>query len=321
MRFGVLILGLLWICATPGFAVEVEKEEFARGTSSASEAFAQFKVKRLGILLVATEKRPDLGFNYSGRALLTEVRDLPQDAFRMSQQYELALYEAVRNVFFEAGFQARSLNREPWERMELKEVLSQAKEVDAVCVVHYNIHRTYKIWDRDGYGWSSPFQGMLLEVRLRTFDAASQDLIYGLELRALGTEELYSALGEMVVEEPLYPGGSDEHGTPNAYKIAVYQAAIHDLRTGKLPIPLIRTAKGSLDISYVGGWAATDGKYKMEHEMLRLNIPVSDDVANENSVLARMLEYVPYRPRPEDVEYFDLKGIHHCGQMLKEKLR
>ena len=123
----------------------------------------------------------------------------------------------------------------------------------------------------------------------------------------------------MVAEEPLYPDGYDEHGSPNAYKIAVYETSLRDLKLAEHPVPIIRTAQGSLDITYDGGWIRK-GRVRMKTVMRRLNIPIPEEVARQNSVLARMLEYVPFRPRDDDREYFDLLGVAHIGRLVQQRI-
>lgn len=312
-----LLCGML-LTAGPLFA-GMDKESLAKGANSAAEAFARYGAKRIGILLVGADQDPAPGFRYAGRALLTYHRELEGDPMRMPQHYELRLYEAIRGAFQARGFAVKNLNRGAWQGLRLEDVMAQAKGLDAVCAAHYSIRRKHTIFDRDGYTWSSPFEGMHLKIRLGVFDIASKDRIYELEGTLLGTEALYLELGEMVVEEPLYPSGYDEHGSPNSYKIAIYNTSVKDLRGAERQIPVIRTAQGSLEIDFVGGWT-TSGKVRLDHEMRKLNIPIPEDVAEKNSILARLLEYVSYRPSPDDIEYFDLKGIERCGQMVQERL-
>lgn len=297
----------------------MDKEALAKGAGSIAGAFERFGVKKIGLLLVASDRSPDPGFRYSGRALLTEHREMDYDPFRMRNRYELRLYEALRAAFTDHGYDVRNLNKASWNGLKLEEVISNTPEVDAVCAVHYSIRRKHAIFDKDGYRWSAPFEGMRLKIRLALYDRKSGGLIYGVEGSSLGTEVLHPALGEMVTEEPLYASGYDEHGSPNSYTIAIYHTSWKELKTRKEQIPLIRTAAGSLDITYVGGWT-TSNKIKLDMEMHRMNIPVSEEVADKNSVLARLLKDVKYRPTDEDTEYFDRLSIAHCGQMVRERI-
>ena len=317
----VLLMFAPFLCLLQGSsgASEVEKEILAKDAASARISFERYEVKRIGLLLIPSDRKPDPGLRYTVRALLTEHREMDYDPFRMRPRYELRLYEAIRKAFTAHGYAVSNLNRNPWKELKLGEVISRTGAVDAVCAVHYRIKREHVIFDRDGSRWSAPFEGMHLKIRLRMYDRSTGDLIYGLEGTALGTEELHSVLDDMVSEEALYPSGYDEYHSPNSYTIAIYNTARKDLKTRKEKIPLIRTAEGSLDITYVGGWT-TQNKVRMDQEMRRLGVEVSEEVAWKNSVLARLLEYVKYRPTAIDIEYFDRMSISHCGEMVREKI-
>lgn len=313
-RLLVLILALMPLAA---FGGEVQKERFGGGADSAPEAWAAVGGGRMGLLLVPTERSPDPGLRYGAWNLLTESRQLEGDPHRMPEPYELRLYEALRGAFTRQGYEVSCLNRGDWQDRELKELFPPG--ADAVCAAHYSIRRTRRILSAQGHDWWSPFAGMALSVKLTVFDARTEDVIHELELRSLGTERLYEALTDTIAEEPLYPSGYDVHGSPNAYRIAVYNTELKDLRKNADRIPVIRTAKGSLDIAVtLGRWVSE--KRLDEQEMRRLNIPIPDDVAEQNSVLSRMLQYVAYRPQPDDITLYDLLSIRDCGQTVAERI-
>ena len=239
----------------------------------------------------------------------------------MQADYELRLYEALRGAFQERGYEVRCLNRSSWEGLRLREIAAQSAGVDAVCAAHYGIRRDYRVLDREGYTWWTPFEGMRLKVRIGVYDVSSGDEIYSLEGETLGTEAIYAGLGDLVHEEPLHPRGVDESGRVSPYKIAIYNTSARDLKTGKRVIPMIRTAEGALDISTIPGQAAS-GKTILRPEtegpidisLLRKPGPQQD------SVLNRLLEYVSYRPYEEDIAYFDLLSIQRYGHMVREKI-
>lgn len=316
MRF-LILFGLSCIVAAPCESGEVRKEAFAEGTSSAAAAFARYRPERIGLIVLASDRDPDLGLRYAGRAVLGFSRQLQGDPFRMPPRYELRLYETIRAALQARGYQVR--HQGGWNGLQLGEVIDRARNVDAVCVAHYYIKRSHRIGDFGGFSWSSPFEGMHLNLRVEIFHVESRESLYSLEATALGTEELYERLGTMVAEEPLYPDGYDEHGSPNAYKIAVYETSLRDLKLAEHPVPIIRTAQGSLDITYDGGWIRK-GRVRMRTVMRRLNIPIPEEVAKQNSVLARMLEYVPFRPRDDDREYFDLLGVAQIGRLVHQRI-
>ncbi len=313
----LLLCGLLCIAATPSTGGEIKKESFAEGTNSAAEAFARYRPKRIGLIVLASDRDPALGLRYAGRVLLGFSRQLEGDPFRMPGRYELRLYEAIRSALHARGYDVR--HQGGWNGSRLGEVIDRAQDVDAVCVAHYYIKRSHRIGNFDGFNWSSPFEGMHLNLRAAFFHVESKESLYRLEATTLGTEELYARLGEMVAEEPLYPDGYDEHGSPNAYKIAVYETSLRDLKLAEHPVPIIRTAKGSLDITYDGGWIRK-GRVRLKNVMGRLNIPIPEEVAKQNSVLARMLEYVPFRPRDDDREYFDLLGVAQIARLVRQRI-
>ena len=316
MRF-LLLFGLFCIGAAPSEGGKIRKESFAEGTNSAAEAFGRFRPKRIGLMVLASDRDPDPGLRYAGRVILGFTRQLQGDPFRMPRRYELRLYEAIRSALQARGFEVRHLDN--WNGSRLGEVIDRSTDVDVVCAAHYYIKRNHAIGNFDGFSWSSPFEGMHLNVRAAFFHVESRESLYGLEAAALGTEELYANLGEIVAEEPLYPDGYDEHGSPNAYRIAVYQTSMRDLKLGEHPVPIIRTAEGSLDVTYDGGWVRK-GRVRLKNVMGRLNIPIPEEVAAQNSVLARMLEYVPFRPGNDDREYFDLLGVTRIGRVIQQSV-
>jgi hypothetical protein len=316
VRF-LLLCGLLCIGATPSGGGEIKKESFAKGTNSAAAAFARYRPKRIGLIVLASDRDPDIGLRYAGRVLLGFSRQLEGDPFRMPRRYELRLYEAIRSALHARGYEVR--HQGGWNGSRLGEVIDRAQNVDAVCVAHYYIKRSHRIGNFDGFSWSSPFEGMHLNLRAEFFHVESKESLYRLEATALGTEELYAKLGKMVAEEPLYPDGYDAHGSPNAYRIAVYQTSLQDLKMAEHPVPIIRTAEGSLDITYDGGWVRK-GRVRLKNVMGRLNIPIPEEVAKQNSVLARMLEYVPFRHRDDDREYFDLLGVAQISRLVQQRI-
>ncbi len=316
MRF-LLLCGLLCIGSAPSEGGEIKKETFAKGTNSAAEAFARYRPKRIGLIVLASDRDPDIGLRYAGRVLLGYSRQLEGDPFRMPRRYELRLYEAIRAALQHRGYEVK--HQGGWDGLRLGEVIDRAQDVDALCVAHYYIKRNHRIGNYDGFSWSSPFAGMHLNLQTEFFHVESKESIYRLEATALGTEELYANLGEMVVEEPLFPDGYDEHRSPNAYKIAVYKTSLRDLKLAEHSVPIIRTAEGSLDITYDARWI-NRGRVRMKNVMGRLNIPILEEVARQNSVLARMLEYVRFRPRDDDREYFDLLGVAQIGPMIRQRI-
>ena len=316
MRF-LLLLGLLCFGAAPSGGGAIKKESFAEGTNSAKEAFTRYRPKRIGLIVLASDRNPASGLRYAGRVLLGFSRQLEGDPFRMPPRYELRLYEAIRGALQARGFEVRHLGG--WNGLLLGEVIDRADDVDVVCAAHYYIKRNHRIGNFDGYSWSSPFEGMHLNLHAAFFHVESRKSFYRLEATALGTEDLYARLGKMVAEEPLYPDGYDEHGSPNAYKIAVYQTSMRDLKLAEHSVPIIRTAEGSLDITYDGGWIRK-GRVRLKNVMGRLNIPIPEDVARQNSVLARMLEYVSFRPKNDDREYFDLLGVAKIGRIIQQRI-
>lgn len=313
----LLLCGLLWVGATPCEGASARKESFAEGTNSAEEAFARYRPKRIGLMVLASDRNPDPGLQYAGRVVLGFSRQLQGDPFRMPRRYELRLYEAIRAALQARGYVVRHLGN--WKGLRLGEVIDQSADVDVVCAAHYYIKRNHTIGDFDGFSWSSPFEGMHLNVRAEFFHVESRTSLYSLEAAALGTEELYANLGEIVAEEPLYPDGYDDHGSPNAYKIAVYRTSLRDLKLAEHSVPVIRTAQGSLDITFDGGWIRK-GKVRLKNVMGRLNIPIPEEVAKQNSVLARMLEYVSFRPGNDDREYFDLLGVTKIGRIVQQRI-
>ncbi len=319
MRFTAVFCVLPWAFVAPLVAAEVKKEVWAEGAASAAEAFARYAPGRIGVLLVATGKDPDLDFRYAGRALHTEEREFSYSFHRMTRWYELQLYEALRGVFQEKGYEVRCLNRGPWKGLRLKEVMAQAKGIDAACVVHYGIKRTHAVVNRDGYTWWVPFEGMLLKVKCTVFDVSSRDPFYELKGETLGTEDLYPNLGEMVVEEPLYPSGYSPHGGISNYKIAIYHTSVRDPKTGKRTLPMIRTSEGSLDISYEGNLGEA-GQQITKKDPVTGMVILKDKKIREDSVLGRLLQHVTYRPKQDEIEYFDLVSIHRCSEMVREKI-
>lgn len=315
---GFLILfGFLCIAAAPSEGGEIKKESFAEGTNSAEAAFARYRPKRIGLMVLASDRDPDPGLQYAGRVVLGYTRQLQGDPFRMPRRYELRLYETIRSALQARGYAVRHLGN--WNGLRLGEVIDRSTGVDVVCAAHYYIKRNHRIGEFDGFSWSSPFEGMHLNVRAVFYHVGSRKSLYSLEADALGTEELYANVGEIVAEEPLYPDGYDEHGSPNAYKIAVYQTSLRDLKLAEHPVPIIRTAEGSLDITYDGGWLRK-GRVRLKNVMGRLNIPIPEDIARQNSVLARMLEYVSFRPGDDDREYFDLLGVAQIGNVIQQRI-
>ena len=315
------LFGLL-LCTAPLMGAEVQKEAWADGASSSSEAFTRYAPKRIGLLLSAVDGKPGMRFRYAGRALLTEKREFTSSAHRMPVEYELRLYEALRGAFQERGYEVRCLNRSPWEGLQLREIVAQAEGVDAVCVAHYGIQRTRAVLDREGYTWWTPFEGMRLTVRCVVYDVSSGDRVYEMEGETLGTEAIYSKLGDLVHEEPLHPKGLDERGKVSPYKIAIYHTSVRDLKTGKRVIPMIRTAEGALDISIIPHRGATSGK-----TILRPGTEGSIDLSllkssgpGQDSTLNRLLDYVSYRPRGADIETFDLLTIDQYGDMMRERI-
>ncbi|MDE3000688.1 MAG: hypothetical protein OXU79_16570 [Gemmatimonadota bacterium] len=268
-------------------------------------------------MVLASDRDPDPGLRYAGRVILGFTRELQGDPFRMPQRYELRLYEAIRSALQDRGYEVRHVG--DWHGLRLGEVIDRSTDVDVVCAAHYYIKRNHNIGNFDGFSWSSPFEGMHLNVRAEFFHVGSGNSLYRFEAAALGTEELYANLGEIVAEEPLYPDGYDEHGSPNAYKIAVYRTSLRDLKLAEHSVPVIRTAEGSLDITYDGGWIRK-GRVRLKNVMGRLNIPIPEEVASQNSVLARMLEYVSFRPRDDDREYFDLLGVAQMGRLVQRRI-
>ncbi len=313
----LLLCGLVCVWTTPGEGASIKKESFAEGTSSAEEAFAKYRPKRIGLMVLASDRNPDPGLRYTGRVNLGFTRQLQGDPFRMPPRYELRLYEAIRSALQARGYEVRHLGN--WNGLRLGDVIDRSTDVDVVCAAHYYIKRNHAIGEFDGFRWSSPFEGMHLFLNARFYHVAGRESFYGLDATALGTEELYENLGKIVVEEPLYPDGYDEHGSPNAYKIAVYQTSLRDLKLAEHPVPIIRTAEGSLDVTYDGGWI-NKGRVRMKNVMRRLNIPIPVEVARQNSVLARMLEYVPFRPGNDDREYFDLLGVTRLGRIIQQRI-
>ena len=323
-RFVAIVWVLLWGGVGPLLASGVDDERWAKGASSAAEAFALYSPTRIGILVAASDRNPGLGMRYRERALLPEVGQLDSDPVRMSERYVLRLYEAIRGAFEEKGYEVQCLNRIPWKGRRLEEVMSQAEGVDAVCAVHYRTVRSHTVFDREGYMWWSPFLGMHLRIRCAVFDRASGDLVYGLEGGALGTEVLYEELGDLVVEEPLHPDGRDRYANPSPYKIAIYHTSLKDPKSGKWIIPIIRTSKGTLSISSVdesrsagvqtfvpgqGTGSLSGGRYVPKPEK-----------GEERSILSRLLDRVTYRPAEDDMVYFDLIGIERCGQMVADRI-
>ena len=315
------LLGLL-LCAAPLMGAEVQKEAWADGASSASEAFARYAPKRIGLLLSAVDGKPGMRFRYAGRALLTEKQEFASSAHRMPVEYELRLYEVLRGAFRERGYEVRCLNRSPWEGLRLREIVAQTEGVDAVCVTHYSIQRTRAALDREGYTWWTPFEKMRLTVRCVVYDVSSGDRIYEMEGETLGTEAIYSRLGDLVKEEPLYPKGYDRYGKISPYKIAIYNTSVRDLKTGKRVVPMIRTAEGALDISIIPHRRAARGKTVLKPGT-EGNIDLSlqkGSGSGQGSVLNRLLDYVSYRSRGSDVEVFDLLTIEQYGDMMRERI-
>ncbi len=319
MRFVVMLYVLLFAWVAPLVSEEVKKEGWTKGAASAAEAFSRYAPKRIGVLLVATDRSPNLGFRYAGRALHTEKREFSYSYHRMDRWYELRLYEVIREALREKGYEVRCLNRDAWEGLRLKEVVAQAEGIDAACVVHYGIQRTHAVLDGEGYSWWAPFEAMRLRVKCKVFDLPDGDLIYELEGETLGTEELYPGLGEMVMEEPLHPTGYDRHGKDSPYKIAIYHTSLQDPRTGKRVIPMIRTSEGSLDISYLESIGEVGGRLTRKDPVTGMDILEREEM-KEVSVLSRLLEHVTYRPAADEIEYFDLVSIGMCGEMVREKI-
>jgi hypothetical protein len=299
---------------------EIVKERFAKGTDTASESYQATGGTRIGLLLVCTDRTPDPGFRYAGRHLLSEKRDLKGDPHRMARQYELRLYEVLREAFERAGFQVYSLNRKSWRGVELKDVMKRSDQDGLVCAAHYAIRRTHRIFEKGDHAWWTPFEGMPLSLKLTVFDADTGDRVHELEVRSLGTEALFEARSDLVVEEPLHASGYDRHGSPNAYKIAIYNTGVKELKKARHPIPIIRTAKGSLDIADDAGESAYRDRVLDVDEMRRMNIDIPEQAAWQSTVMSRLLEHVPYRPLPADVEYYDLQSVERCGRLVAGRI-
>ncbi len=298
---------------------EVRKERFAKGAKTAAQSYAATGAARIGLFVVAADQAPSPGYRYAGRFVLSARRQLESDPHGMPGHHELRLYEVIRAAFEAAGYEVYSLNRKPWKGLQLKEVVARSDPDDLVCVVHYAIRRTRRILEDDDHAWWVPFEGMALSTKLAVYDAESGERVHGLEVNTLGSKALFEALGPQVREEPMYASGYDRHGSPNAYKIAIYATSLHDLRKSQYPVPVIRTAKGFLGIvTGAGNWMYD---YAVDKEaMRRMNIPVPEDVAEKNSVLARLLQYVEFRPRDDDVEFYDTESIERCGQLVRGRI-
>jgi len=237
--------------------------------------------------------------------------------YRMSDRYELRLYEALRSAFQQQGYAVRCLNGGIWQGLRLREVVAQTEGVDAVCAVHYGARRTHAVLDDGEHTWWTVFEGMRVDVRCGIFDVASGDVIYRLEGDAIGTEDLHRQVEIKVAEEPLYQGGkptksrfdkvlgvyvteasSPGFGKFSHYRIAIYRTSVQDPKTGERTLPLIRTPKGAFDISLVS----------------------NPENPNSKSILDRLLKYVSYRPEDDEVEHFDLRTLDLWGEMMRESL-
>ena len=317
--FRTTLLAVLLVPAS-AFGGEVVKERFAKGTDTAAESYQATGAVRIGLLLVCTDRRPAQGFRYAGRDLLGKNRALKGDPHRMARQYELRLYEVLREAFERAGFRVYSLNRKSWRGVELKDVMKRSDQDGLVCAAHYAIRRTRRIFEKGDHAWWTPFEGMPLALKLTVFDADTGDRVHELEVRSLGTEALFEAQSDLVVEEPLHPSGYDRHGSPSAYKIAIYNTSLKDLKRSRHPIPVIRTAKGSLDIADDAGELAYRDRVLDVDAMRRMNIEIPTQAAGKSNVLSRLLNHVPYRPLPEDVEYYDLQSVERCGRLVAGRI-
>ena len=257
------------------------------------------------------------GGRYEADELLAETPGDGSDVYRMPGRYELRLYEALRGAFQQQGYEVRCLNGESWQGLRLREIVAQAKGVDAVCAVHYAARRTHAVLNDDENTWWTVFEGMRVDLRCGVFDVASGDVIYRLEGDAIGTEDLHAHVEIKVAEEPLYQGdkpikssfnqvlgvyvteeSSSSFGKFSHYRIAIYRTSVRDPKTGERILPLIRTPKGAFDISFVSNPENPDSK----------------------SILDRLLEYVPYRPEEDEVEYFDLRTLDLWGEMMRERI-
>ena len=132
MHLPRVLLLLLALALPSGLAAEVKEEKFAKGADSAQDAYRTLNGGRVGILLVCTERSPDLGFRYAGRGLLSEKRQLEGDPHRMPEGYELRLYEELRRAFRTRGYEALCLNRREWRGLRLKEILDRLKHIREV---------------------------------------------------------------------------------------------------------------------------------------------------------------------------------------------
>lgn len=320
VHVAVVAIGLMHMWTGPACSQTVKAEEWAGGTTSAGEAFGRYATKRIGLLLVGTEERPDPDFRYGGstmqaRKLLTQAREFGYSAHKLADFHEMRLYEALSGAFESRGYEVRCLNRRPWLGLRLKDILRQTEGIDGACVVHYSIGRTHAVLDDGGYSWWAPFEGMRLGFRLAVFDCASSDLIYEAEVATLSTDVLYPNLGEMIAEEPLRPGGYDDHGNFSPYKIAIYDTSVRDPK-GQWTIPMIRTSQGSMDITYER--APEQVQPRRDPKTGVWVIP--ENQKRNTSVLRRLLQYVRYRPDGEEIEHLDGSAIDRCGEAVRERI-
>jgi hypothetical protein len=290
---------------------EVLEEQWASTAPNATEAFALYAPRRIGVLLVPFDAPPKASIRY-----WKDDEKRGSVGQPMPDGYELHLYDILRQTLQGQGYEVQCLNTGSWNGLRLDEVVAQARGVDAVYAVHYTVSHTYEVWERAGYAWWAPFKGMGLKVEGAVFDVRSGDFIYGLTAEILSTEALYTALGEIVAEEPLHPRGVDERGKRNLYKIAIYHTAIKDPKEGKRVIPMIRTGKGSLDIS-VARNPAEGGQMQFYNPQ---TMRAAQKMPEYRSVLDRVLDYVTYRPSSEEVLYFEQLTLAQCGEMLGKKI-
>ncbi|MDP6777437.1 MAG: hypothetical protein QGI83_11815 [Candidatus Latescibacteria bacterium] len=316
----VIVVGCLHVWMGSAASQTMESEEWASGAVSLQTAYGRYAPKRIGLLLVGTEERPDPGFRYGGspmqaRKLLTQAREFTYSAHRLADFHEMHLYEALRDAFESRGYEVRCLNRGSWMDLRLKDIVAQSEGLDAACSVHYSIERTHKVVDDEGRSWWAPFEGMRLRIRLAVFDCASNDLIHEAEVSALSTEALYAGRGKMIEEEPLHPSGYDEHGNVSPYKIAIYETSVEDPK-GEWTIPVIRTSRGSLDITYE---RAPDQVQPRRDPRTGVWV-IPESQKRNTSVLRRLLQYVQYRPDGEEIEYLDGRTIDRCGEAVRGRI-
>jgi len=291
-------------------SAQVLEEAWAKGSGSAQEAFNVNGVRRVGVLLAAVDGKPGYGSRYSTNSLLTYDREFDTSPHRLTESQELYLYEEIREALVDRGFEVTLLNLRPWKGQRLSDIAAGEPGVDAVLAVNYAARRSHAIMDVQEDTWWSPFEGVRITAHSALFKTGTGDLIYSQKTQGLGTVELYRQRGERMGDEVFFGKGSN-----NEYTATVYKTSVYDLPLKQRGIPVIRTPKGSIDISFVQISAAESFRMRGLYDRLReSNDPDTETGTVKRSLLQRLLRHTEYKAFEEDVRTFERMSIKTFGE-------